>query len=218
LRRRGIARQRKLAELRRLLPGANVKVSFKDILEISWLSPKQAILADPQHHGEQQDCVLVCFLLAWPPTPRTIQAHSAWAAEIPDHAAARLLQRVPTADLRAALFEAGLAFLAAEADTLVPLVGTETSIYLPAASGAFAATAVGAKTTDGQRHYTYARAHTYLTAAMLRADQTLLPRATSAGNTVALGLWRWGEHMVAPPLRSPTETVQREAQAAAERF
>jgi hypothetical protein len=70
IRRRGIARQRKLTELRRLLPGANVKITYKEILEISWLSPKQAILADPQHQGESQDCLLVCYVVAFPPTPQ----------------------------------------------------------------------------------------------------------------------------------------------------
>jgi hypothetical protein len=92
LRKRGIARQRKLAELRRLLPAANVKIAYKSILEISWLSPTAPIIANPQHQGEQQDCGLVSYLIAWPPTARSIVAHSAWAAEIPDHAAARLLE------------------------------------------------------------------------------------------------------------------------------
>ena len=81
-----------LVELRRLLPAANVKIAYKSILEISWLSPTAPIIANPQHQGEQQDCVLVSYLIAWPPTARSIVAHSAWAAEIPDHAAARLLQ------------------------------------------------------------------------------------------------------------------------------
>lgn len=101
---------------------------------------------------------------------------------------------MPTADLRAALFEAGLAFLAADAETVVPLVGTERSIYLPAASGAFAATVIGAKTPNGQRHFIYARTHTYLSAAMLKPDQVMLPRAASAEGTVALALWRWRRH------------------------
>jgi hypothetical protein len=191
IRKRGVGRQRKLVELRRLLPGANVRVSFKDILEVSWLSPKQAILADPQHRGEQQDCVLVCYLIAWPPSPRAIQAHSAWALEVSDHSAARLLQRVPTADLRSALFDAGLAFLAADAATMARLIGNQTSIYLPTAGGALAATCIGAKTLDGQRHYTYARTHTYLSAAMLKPDQVMLPRAAEPEQTVALALWHW---------------------------
>jgi hypothetical protein len=198
IKKRGVGRQRKLVDLRRMLPGANVRISHKDILEISWLSPKQAILADPQHQGEQQDCVLVCYLIAWPPTPRTIQAHSAWALEVSDHAAARMLQRVPSADLRAALFDAGLAFLAADANAMARLVGTQTSIYLPAASGgAFAATVIGAKTLDGERHYTYARVHTFLSAAMLRPDQVMVPRATNPEQTVALALWRWGDDGIA---------------------
>jgi hypothetical protein len=211
VRRRGIARQRKLGELRRLLPGANVKISFKDILEVSWLSPKQAILADPQHRGEQQDCTLVCFMIAWPTTPRSIRAHSGWALECADHALARLLQRAPRADLRAVLFQAGLAFLGGDAQTVMPLVGQDASVYLPAGDGAFATSVVGAKTADGQKHFVYSRASTWLSESMLRAEQKPLPPAASAERSVVLQLWRWHEDgMIAPPLRSPTETVQRE--------
>jgi hypothetical protein len=189
--------------LRRLLPAANVKIAYKSILEISWLSPTARIIANPQHGGEQQDCTLICFFVAWPPTARSIIAHSAWAAEIPDHACARLLQRSPRApDLRAVLFEAGSAFLAADADAVVPHVGTDASVYLPAGDGVFAATVVGAKTTDGQKHFVYARAGTWLNAPMLKPDQKPLPRAASAERTVALAIWKWGEHgMVVPTLR-----------------
>jgi hypothetical protein len=199
IRKRGIGRQRKLIDLRRMLPGANVKISFKDVLEVSWLSPKQAILADPQHQGEQQDCVLVCYLIAWPPSPRTIQAHSAWALEVSDHALARLLQRAPRADLRAVLFEAGIGFSAADAAAVVPHVGTDSSVYLPAGDGAFAATVIGAKTADGQKHFVYARASTWLSAAMLKADQKPLRRAASAEATVALRVWHWDQHGTAVP-------------------
>ena len=199
IRKRGVGRQRKLVDLRRMLPGANVRISHKDVLEISWLSPKQAILADPQHQGEQQDCVLVCFLLAWPTTPRTIQAHSVWSLECADHALARLLQRAPHADLRAVLFEAGVGFSAADAAAVVPLVGTDSSIYLPCGDGAFAATVIGAKTTDGLKHFVYARASTWLSAAMLKADQKPLARAATAEATVALAIWNWGENGTAVP-------------------
>ena len=126
--------------------------------------------------------------MAFPPTPHSVTCHSAWAAEIPDHAAARFLQRAAKADLREALFAAGLAFLAADAATVVPLVGQDTSIYLPAGPGAFAATVIGARTTDGRSSYVYARANTWLSEVMLRADQTPLPRAASAEQTVALAL------------------------------
>jgi hypothetical protein len=201
VRKRGIGRQRKLTELRRLLPAANVKIAYKEILEISWLSPTAPIIANPEHRGEQQDCTLVCYLLAWPPTAHSIVAHSAWASEIPDHAAARLLQRSPRPpDLRAVLFEAGLAFLAAAVDAVRPQVGTEASVYLPAGDGAFAATIVGAKTRNGQKHFVYARAGTWLSTAMLKPDQTPLPRAANAERTVALALWLPESHS---PLATP---------------
>jgi hypothetical protein len=199
IRRRGIARQKKLTELRRLLPHANVKISFREILEVSWLSPKPAILADPQHQGEEQDCTLVCYLVAFPPTPHSVTCHSGWAAEIPDHAAARFIQRAPKSDLREALFAAGLSFLAAAAEAVIPHVGQTASIYLPAGPGSFACTVIGARTVDGRSSYVYARSNTWLHESMLRADQTPLPQAATSEQTVALRVWRWDQNgMVVP--------------------
>jgi hypothetical protein len=197
IKKRGVGRQRKLVDLRKILPGANVKISFKNILEISWLSPKTAILANPQHHGESQDCTLVCFVAAFPVTTRSITCHSAWALEAPDHACARFMQRAPKADLREALFAAGLSFLGASASTVVPLVGQDTSIYLSAGPGSFACTVIGARTTDGRSTYVYARANTWLSGSMLRADQTPLPPAADAEGSVVLSIWNWAEDGIA---------------------
>jgi hypothetical protein len=195
VRRRGAPRQDKLKALRRLLPGANVAIARtnRKIVEISWLSPKPPILANPEHHGEKQDCVLVCFLAAYPTAARAVTAHSAWALEVPDHAACRFLQRAgDDADLTAALFAGGLSFVAAEAETVAALIGTDTSIYLKAGPGVFVGTVIGAKTTDGASNFIYGRVHTWLRTDMLKPDQVPLPRATDPEQTVAVGLWRWG--------------------------
>jgi hypothetical protein len=66
VRRRGMARQQFLGFLRRTLPNANVLIRYKEILEVSWLSPRPPMFAETQHPGELQDCILVCFLAAWP--------------------------------------------------------------------------------------------------------------------------------------------------------
>jgi hypothetical protein len=79
-------------------------------------------------------------------------------------------------------------------------IGAETRVYLPAGDGVFAATVVGARTTDGQKHFVYARAGTFLTAPMLKPDQKPLPRAASAERTVALALWLPESHS---PLATP---------------
>jgi hypothetical protein len=191
VRRRGMARRRQLEELRRTLPGAHAKISFKNILEIAWLSPTAPIIANPVG-GEAQDCILACFLVAWPPTPQCLQCHRAWALEVPDHAAARLLQRAPETDLRTALFEASLAFLSADAAAVTPHVGAGSTVYIPAGLGAFACNIVGAQTADGRR-YIYARAGTWITEEMRAPNQVLLPLAAAAEQTVALALWRWNE-------------------------
>jgi hypothetical protein len=79
---------------------------------------------------------------------------------MPDHAAARLLQCAPQVDPRAA-YEAGLAFLAGDASVAAPLIGRETSIYLPTSGlGAFLCNVIGGQTRDQQRRYIFAGAGT----------------------------------------------------------
>ena len=49
IRRRGVPRQKFVNNLRRMLPGANIRICHKEILEISWLSPRPPLFAEPQH-------------------------------------------------------------------------------------------------------------------------------------------------------------------------
>lgn len=107
-----------------------------------------------------------------------------------DHACARLLQRAPETDLRSAILEAALAFAAADAKVVEPLIGTGTTVYLPAGPGCFVGTIIGGTTAEG-RVYIYCRCRTYLAAAFLRPEQVPLPRALDAVDTVAIRLWRW---------------------------
>jgi hypothetical protein len=105
--------------------------------EIAWLSPKPPIIVDGQN-GEKQDCLLACYALAHPsPVFGALHVNAAWALEISDHCAGRLLQRAPDVDLRSAALEAALAFAAADAKTVEPLIGTDSSIYLPTGAGSF---------------------------------------------------------------------------------
>jgi hypothetical protein len=67
IRRRGMHRIRLLEDLRRALPAASLRISNKQILEIFWLSPKPHIIVDAKS-GEDQDCLLACYALAFPPT------------------------------------------------------------------------------------------------------------------------------------------------------
>jgi hypothetical protein len=61
--------------------------------------------------------------------------------EISDRACARLLH-----DLHAAAQLAALAFVAADAAFMKPLIGKQASIYLPAGSGCFAGNVIGGRT------------------------------------------------------------------------
>jgi hypothetical protein len=194
-RRRGMVRHGLLASMRRRLPGANIRIAHthRSIVEISWLSPRLGLFAAPQNPNEQQPCTLVCYTAVWPPTRDTLRMHSGWAAEIPDHALARLLQRAPDADIRAALFAAANAFVAADADIVAKLINRPVGIYLPAGPGCFVGGVVGARTPDGSRTFVYARCQTWLHSDMLGDDQLPLARAPTAEASVAWGLWKWGQ-------------------------
>jgi hypothetical protein len=201
IRRRGVARQRLLKELERALPDATLRLCDGEILELFWLSPKPHIIVDGKA-GEDQDCLLACYAVAFPAGPKGLTLHSGWALEISDHASARLLQRSAHADLRAAAQQAALAFVAADASTVSPLIGKPTSIYLPAGSGAFAATVIGGMTQTGKAKI-YARCRTFVPASWLNADQQPLPRAADDGDTVATGLWQWDKFGEVLPDRGP---------------
>jgi hypothetical protein len=175
------------------LPTANVLIRYKEILEISWLSPRPPLVAEARHPGELQDCVLVCFLAAWPLSTKATTRHSGWGLECPDHAAARFWQRDPQADLSAALFEAALNFVSADAGTVRDQINTDTSVYLRAGAGCFSSTIIGATTPDRTKQYTYARAKTWLRDDMLGGDQLPLPPAPTPEDSVALDLWRWAD-------------------------
>jgi hypothetical protein len=184
-RRRGMARKRVLKAARRSFPGAEIRIANMDVLEISWLAPSPPVIADPKDHGERQECALVCYCVAWPSPPFGITLRSAWSLEVPDHAAGRYLQRAGNhADFSSALFEAANHFYASDMAAVTPHVGKNTDIYLPSGGGCFVGTVVGAKSSGGH-NFLYARAATWVDETMLRADQTLLPKAEAADRSVA---------------------------------
>ena len=87
-------------------------------------------------------------------------------------------------------FDPAAATAAFAPGSITPLIGKPTSIYLPAGSGAFAATIIGGMTTTGKARI-YARCRTFVPSTWLNADQQFLPRAVNVQNTVALALWHW---------------------------
>jgi hypothetical protein len=181
--RRGMARQRVLAGVRRSFPGATMKIAHKDILEISWLAPSPPVIANPKDPSERQPCTLVCYCVAWP-TPFGISVRAAFSFEVPDHAGGRYLQRAgDNADFRSALFETASNFYGADLGAVTPHVRRGTSIHLPAGCGAFVCTVIGAR--SGTSSFLFARAATWVDGTMLRADQTPLPQAEAADKSVA---------------------------------
>jgi hypothetical protein len=108
--------------------------------------------------------------------------HGVLCAE--DHAAGRFLQRAgDNADFRSALFQAANYFNAIDVESVAPHVGKGTDIYLPAGSGCFVGTVIGAR--SGTSNFLYARAATWIDGTMLHPDQTLLPKAEAADRSVA---------------------------------
>jgi hypothetical protein len=183
--RRGMARQRIVADTRRNFPGARIKIAHKDILEVSWHAPSPPVIADPKHPGEKQGCILVCYCVAWSTPPFGIRVNSAWCLEACDHSCGRYLQRAGEhADLSAALFEAANYFHGVDVAAVVPHVGKGSEIYLPAGGGVFLSTVVGAKAGGGQT-FLYARAATWIEAVRLRPDQIPLVQAHDAKSSVA---------------------------------
>ena len=84
-----------------------------------------------------------------------------------------------------------MAFAAADAKTVEPLIGTTTSIFLPAGAGCFLATVIGGQTLSG-RPCIYARCGTWLPHAWLRANQMPLSRASNPEeDRMALQIWGW---------------------------
>ncbi len=81
---------------------------------------------------------------------------------------------------RAERAEAAASFVAADAKTVEPLVGTSANIYLPAFPGCFVGTVVGGRSLTAQ---------TYIYGRMRIADQARWPKAPTADATVALALW-----------------------------
>ena len=159
-------------------------VSHKSIFELQWLSPTKHIIAAPTG-GEAQDCILSCYLVAWAERG-VVSFWSAWAAEIPDHAALRFLQRAhnDAGALREALFAAGVAFMATDAASVLRAT---PPVYLPVPGGAFVGEPIHA--VAGERRFTYFRGKTFFTAAMLGPDQIPLPAATDPDKSMMLMLW-----------------------------
>ncbi len=86
------------------------------------------------------------------------------------------------ADLKAALFEAGLAFAHASAETVMGCIRHDRTFYLPAGAGLLVCSGVHGQL--GDLVFDYARARTWLTHAMARPGQTPLPPADDDAETM----------------------------------
>jgi len=88
------------------------------------------LIIDPQHPGEEQDCIVVHIALFWRESRGTVAHWANWLVEVPDHAAGRFLQYAPHADLHTALFAAASCFASADNDdeTVIRVLADEAAL------------------------------------------------------------------------------------------
>jgi hypothetical protein len=86
------------------------------------LAAHRHLIDAPTDPGEGQDCICIHIALFWTKTRATVSSYQSWLVEVSDHAAARLLQHAPTANLGRCLFDAADAYAAADADAVQRVV------------------------------------------------------------------------------------------------
>jgi hypothetical protein len=172
-----VGAQRTFAKLRHHFHPATVERLQKGILW-SWLDPRGAMLADAKDVGETQDAILVRYGLAWVVKKRHLAAYEAFTLEAPDHALARMLQRSPGTDIREALHQAHHHLFKASASAVGRHVEEQTRLYLPCGPGLLICEALRASTPSGLV-YVFCRGRTWISADMVRPDQTPIAAAPS---------------------------------------
>jgi hypothetical protein len=161
----GVGQQRALVKLRHMLKEARfVQARIEDPVHVLWavLEPRDALICagpdiDP---GLLQDCVVVVAFMVGhlslsDGTPlRGRCSACVWKLEAQDHALGRLLQRDPSANIDAVLWEAHSNAL----NMNVEFFPAETSFFLPAGNGGFLARIVRTRSrTDGVRFHIQCR-------------------------------------------------------------
>jgi hypothetical protein len=177
-----VGRARALAKLRKHLDLADTTFPRQGIMW-SWLAPRGCMLIDPKTEGEAQDAILVRYGFAWIERRRELNGYEAFSIEVPDHATARLLQRAPDINLPRVLMEAQDQFFAADVSTVSRHVAHGTSLYLRAGPGLLICEAIDGRTPSGI-NYWFARARTWISDSMIRADQ--IPIASAVGENPSM--------------------------------
>jgi hypothetical protein len=172
-----VGRQRTFAKLRHHFYPATVERLQNGILW-SWLDPRGAMLLDPRDEGESQDAILVRYGLAWVVRKRDLVAYEAFTLEAPDHALARMLQRAPGTDIKAALHQAHHHMFQASAQAVSRHVEEQTRLYLPCGPGLLICEALRASTPSGLV-YVFCRGRTWIADNMVRPDQQPIAAAPS---------------------------------------
>ncbi len=178
---KGIGQQRAIARLVALITPTAIVTAGAGTVAWAWPEPRGPIL-ESDNPGQRQDCIVVRYAQVERVGRSTRVLNYAWSFEGPDHAMARVLQRDPSSDLGAVLWEAHTAFMAADADSVLDHFIEARTFYLSAGNGLFVCKGISAKDAKGER-FLYARAETWIAAGMARSDQQPLAPATDSVDT-----------------------------------
>jgi hypothetical protein len=135
----------------------------------SWAEPRGTIIIS-DHPADKQDCIVMHYGHATAAPRHDLSAYASASVEVPDHGLGRMLQRRPGADIGAALQQAHAAFLAADRAIIAGHLKARTTFHLPAGEGVLICRGMRGVDPRG-RGALFARAHTWISNSMRRADQ-----------------------------------------------
>jgi hypothetical protein len=146
-----------------------------------YLHPRQSVVCPGEGVGPAylQDCATVDFIAigrTWDHQSDCVvrgRGKGLWSIEVSDHALGRALQRDPTADLGALLFEAHRAAQALRIG--VPKDG----FLIPAGRGSFRCSLRGGPDETTGKYCVWVSAHTWLHADQLADDQHFAPSSAT---------------------------------------
>lgn len=162
-----IGRERKLLRIKQALAPARVE-DVNGALLVLWQEAhgQMVLIDDPRF---KQNCVIVVAALG-----SRVKGRIRWASmpvvEAPDHALARMFQRAPGLDAKAALYEAARAFLAADARAVTRGPGLGETLCLAAGPGMLLCLPIAGPDLEGEVRLV-ARANTWIAAGQASPGQ-----------------------------------------------
>jgi hypothetical protein len=119
-----------------------VRTTHNPIAVWAMLKPREAVVIEPDHPSDAQDCVVVDYMLTRQSEWGTTIAMGLWTLEVPDHALGRGFMRAPGQDMEAAMLEAHHTTLRIRVARMKPhFADPSARFFLPAGPGVFVCSA-----------------------------------------------------------------------------